>query len=122
MFIAGIFDTPEGAPDSLYQPALLPLALLFFGAIIFAGGMLQDQRNMKRTPTRWVGFAIILLATLLGFTKTFHMMDPMYQLLMSEYPKRWIYMHYIAFGMPVIGILVALGWNWWEKKQKEFIS
>ncbi|MEQ1936228.1 MAG: hypothetical protein ABL962_20425 [Fimbriimonadaceae bacterium] len=122
MFIAGLFDSPESAPSSWYQPALLPITFLFFGAIIFAGGLLQDQRNMKRTATRWVGLALMLVAALFGFSKTVHTFDPIYKALITEYPKRWLWMHYAAFVLPLLGVLGALGWNWWEKKQKEFIS
>ncbi|MEQ1821537.1 MAG: hypothetical protein ABL949_03420 [Fimbriimonadaceae bacterium] len=122
MFIAGIFDAPDGKPDSWYQPALLPFALLLFGALIFAGGVLQDQRNMTKTPARWVGFGLICLATFLGFTKTMYTMDPMYKALITEYPKRWLWMHYGAFLVPLLSAAAALGWNWWEKKQKEFLS
>jgi hypothetical protein len=115
------------APDSLEStnpitPILLPGIFLFFGALIYLGARYNDQKNDKRTNARWFGAGLVVLSLFLGFIRFMYTRDDMFSHLLLEAGRKFFYAYWAAFILPLLGAGTIVFLEWWDKKQREYIS
>jgi hypothetical protein len=113
-------------PDQLlsinwYSTMLLPGIILLFGAIFYLGGRYNDNRTLKTTPTRWIGVVLVAISFWLGLNRFMWTTDLMYGQLIRSAGRKFLWSHYMSLILPVIGILIIVFLQFWDKKQKEYI-
>lgn len=119
-----IFEAPDSLanPASWYNAMVLPSMILIFGAIFYLGGRFSDLRTGKQTPTRFAGMILTAIALYLGFLRFIWTTDLMYGQLVRTNGKKYLAAHYAAFILPVIGVGIIIFFEWWDRKQREFIQ
>jgi len=119
-----LFEPPDTLQSTAwYSTMLLPLVILLFGAIFYLGGRYNDNRTLKQTPTRWIGLGLVLISLWLGLNRFMWTFDLMYgEILRKSAGKKFLWAHYVSFLLPLIGLLIILGLQFWDKKQQEYIN
>lgn len=119
-----LFEPPDQLQSTLwYGTLLVPGVILLFGAIFYLGGRYNDNRTMKNTPTRWIGLVLVLISLWLGLNRLMWTTDLMYgEILRKSAGKKFLFSHYASFFLPLIGLLVIVFLQIWDKKQRDYIQ
>lgn len=100
----------DDIPSSPVDVLMLPMIVLFFGALVYIGGYVKGTQIRKLPRFRWIGTAILVLAAFLGFQNMWHLWNPDTGTLYRDsiVSRRIIYAHYISFFFPVL-CLIGVG-------------
>jgi hypothetical protein len=101
-------------PDNWYDPIVLPGILTFIGAFIYWLGWL-NERNGKSVSWKWIAVVFFLIAMFLGFGMMSRMSDPIYAQMIPKV-KRWVMPHYLAFFLPLFGLIAAIVLHFMPRK------
>ena len=116
------FYLAQAEYETVTDVVILPLIVLFFGALFYFLGLRKTWVGEKGS-WRWIGFGIMVLAALAGFRPFWNMVGPgddadLYRLLYTS--RKIIWGHYIGFLAPVGVILFGLLLEWLHKRQKNY--
>lgn len=108
--------------ETVTDVVILPLILLFFGALFYFLGLRKSWIGEKAT-WRWIGFGIMVLAALAGFRPFWNMVSPgaegdLYRGLYTS--RKIIWGHYFGFLAPLGVILLGLVIEFLHKRQKKY--
>lgn len=118
-----LFEPPDALQSvNWYSTMLLPSIILLFGAIFYLGGRYNDNRTLKTSPTRWIGVVLVAISLWLGLNRFMWTTDLMYGQLLASAGDKFVWSHYMSLILPVIGVLIIVFLQWWDKKQKEYIQ
>lgn len=118
--LTSIFDAPDSAPSSWYEPMLMPVIFTFFGAVVFVGGRLLETQQNKDVKGKWFGVALLLLALVLGFARVWHLRNLIYAEILKDWGKKFLFSHWLAFLFPLLACIAIFGWYYWDKRRSEF--
>ncbi len=92
-------------PQSPTDVLMLPLIILFFGAVVYAAAYAKGMQVRKLPMFRFIGVALIVIAIFLGFQSFWQLQDALYK---ASIGKRVLYAHYLGFFFPLL-CAIAVG-------------
>ena len=96
-----------------YEPMLLPVFASFAGGLIWFFAVMAEKQG-RRAPWKWLAIPCFLFGMFAGWGPFMDAFDPFYQRLFRG-QKKFQMSHYIAFILPLLGLLFCIGWEGYSR-------
>ena len=103
-------------PITVNSILLLPALLIFFGVFVYGVAFGNGMRLGALPRYRWVGVALVAIATLVGARFVFLMRDAFYRAMLQG--RKVELAHYVAFLIPLVLLLSVFGSEYYFKRSQ----
>lgn len=106
---------PDALPASWYDVLLLPVFFVGVSVFVYAAGRAAELK-LKDAAWKWWSLLPLAAALYSGYGPLSYMSDVAYRSGAEDYGRKMVAAHYLAFWLPMAGVVGIAIWWWLDRK------